>query len=203
MLRALDILDTIRGGRLAIVGHSDGPLPGSPLEARIEARDYVAVDAPVLARLLTVASLTGISDLLSGQGVRFERLIGAFTLEDGTLRTDLIRAYGASLGLTAKGEIDFDSSRVDLKGTVVPAYWVNQILGKIPVLGWLLTGGEGEGLLAVTYHMTGDLGDPEVSVNPLSVLAPGFLRGLFSVIGGSGEDDRPRALPERPDTKER
>jgi len=51
--------------------------------------------------------------------------------------------------------------------------------------------------------MTGDLGDPEVSVNPLSVLAPGFLRGLFSVIGESGEDDRPRALPERPDTKER
>ncbi|MCH8154645.1 MAG: AsmA-like C-terminal domain-containing protein, partial [Proteobacteria bacterium] len=183
VLRALDIFDTIRGGRLAIVGHSDGPLPGSPLEARIEARDYVAVDAPVLARLLTVASLTGIGDLLSGQGVRFERLIGAFTLEDGTLRTDLIRAYGSSLGLTAKGEIDFDSSRVDLEGTVVPAYSVNRILGEIPVLGWLLTGGEGEGLLAVTYHMTGDLGDPEVSVNPLSVLAPGFLRGLFSVSG--------------------
>jgi hypothetical protein len=60
-----------------------------------------------------------------------------------------------------------------------------------------LTGGEGEGLLAVTYHMTGDLGDPEVSVNPLSALAPGFLRGLFIGTGGSGEDDQPRALPER------
>ncbi len=58
--------------------------------------------------------------------------------------------------------------------------------------------GEGEGLLAVTYRMTGDLGDPEVSVNPLSVLAPGFLRGLFSGTRGSGKDDRPRALPERP-----
>ncbi len=197
VLRALDILDTIQGGRLAIVGRSEGPLPASPLEARIEARDYVVVDAPLLARLLTVASLTGISDLLSGKGVRFERLIGAFTLEDGTLRTDLIRAYGASLGLTAKGEIDFDSARVDLKGTVVPAYSLNRVLGKIPLLGWLLTGGEGEGLLAVTYHMTGDLGDPEVSVNPLSALTPGFLRGLFSLIGESGEDDPPRALPER------
>jgi len=196
-LRALDILDTVRGGRLAIVGHSDGPLPASPLEGRIEARDYVAVDAPVFARLLTVASLTGIGDLLSGQGVRFERLIGAFTLDDGTLRTDLIRAYGASLGLTAKGEIDFDGSRIDLKGTVVPAYSMNRILGEIPLLGPILTGGEGEGLFAVTYHMTGDLGDPEVSVNPLSILTPGFLRGLFSAIGGGDGDDQPRALPER------
>ena len=66
-----------------------------------------------------------------------------------------------------------------------------------------MTGCEGAGLLNFTYHTTGDLDDPEVSVDPLSVLAPGFLRGLFSVIGGNGEDDRPRALPERPDTKER
>lgn len=195
VLRALDALDTVNGGRLEITGDSDGPLPGAPLRARIEAHDYVLVDAPTLARLLTVASLTGINDLLKGQGIRFRRLVGEFTLQDGKLRTDLIRAYGPALGLTAKGEIDFDRSLTDLRGTIVPAYTVNRILGEIPLLGPLLTGGEGQGLIAITYRMTGPLGDPDVSVNPLSALAPGFLRALFSA--GSGDAERPRAMPER------
>ena len=195
-LRALGKFETIHGGRVAIVGESDGPLPNSPLEARIEARDYVLVQAPALARLLTVASLTGIYDALSGEGIRFNRLVGEFTLTDGIMETDLLRAFGSSLGLTVRGKVDFDEALVDLEGTVVPAYSVNRILGSIPLLGPLLTGGEGEGLLAVTYQMTGELDDPEVSVNPLAVLAPGFLRALFSGSIGDGGDE-PRALPER------
>ncbi|MDH3596031.1 MAG: hypothetical protein OEM93_14410, partial [Rhodospirillales bacterium] len=73
---------------------------------------------------------------------------------------------------------------LDLEGTIVPAYTFNRILGAIPILGRILTGGEGEGLFAFTYEMKGALDDPEVSVNPLSALAPGFLRGLFGGIDG-------------------
>ncbi|MEE8504795.1 MAG: AsmA-like C-terminal domain-containing protein [Kiloniellales bacterium] len=196
VLRALDRVDTIHGGRVTIVGESEGPLPLHELKARIKAKDYVMVDAPALAQLLTVASLTGIVDLLNGEGIRFDRLVGKFTLLDGKLETDLIRAYGSALGLTAKGQIDFDDSTVDLRGTAVPAYAVNRILGKIPLLGPILTGGEGEGLLAVTYTMSGSIEDPKVKVNPLSALAPGFLRGLFSV-GNGGSNAAPRALPKR------
>jgi len=195
VLRALDALDTVNGGRLEIVGKADGPMPAGPLRARIEASDYIVVDAPVLARLLTVASLSGINDLLNGTGIKFQRLVGEFTLQNGKLETDLIRTYGPALGLTAKGTIDFDRAQTDLKGTVVPAYTVNRILGAIPLLGPLLTGGEGEGLIAVTYGMTGPLLDPEVKVNPLSALAPGFLRSLFSA--GGGDEGQARALPER------
>ncbi len=198
-LRALDRLDTMHGGTGVLVGQSQGPLPNYPLKARIEVRDYVMAEAPVLTRLLTLASLTGISDLLSGEGIRFTRLVGDFTLTNGVLETDLIRAYGPALGLTAKGRIDFDKSTTDLRGTVVPAYSVNRILGEIPLLGALLTGGKGEGLLAVTYTMTGKLGDPTISVNPLSALTPGFLRGLFSGAGGREAAEAPRALPERAD----
>ncbi len=195
-LRALGKFDTIHGGRVAIVGTSAGPIPNSPLEARIEARDYVLVDAPAMVRLLTVASLTGINDALKGEGIRFSRLIGAFILTDGIMETELLRAFGPALGLTARGKIDFDESRVDLEGTAVPAYSVNRVLNLIPLLGPILTGGEGEGLFAVTYRMTGALDDPNVDVNVLSALAPGFLRALFS--GSRGDDgDQPRALPAR------
>ena len=198
VLRALGKFDTIHGGRLAIVGTSAGPMPNAPLEARIEARDYILVDAPAMVRLLTVASLTGINDTMKGEGIQFSRLIGAFTLTDGIMETELLRAYGPALGLTARGKIDLDEFLVEFEGTAVPAYSVNQALNLIPLLGPILTGGEGEGLFAVTYRMTGDLDDPIVDVNPLSALAPGFLRAMFSGSRGNGTD-KTSALPERPD----
>ncbi|RMD63318.1 MAG: DUF3971 domain-containing protein, partial [Alphaproteobacteria bacterium] len=201
VLRALDIVDTIEGGRLEITGTSPGPLPAGPLSARIEARDYVLIDAPVMAKLLTVASLSGISDLLSGEGIRFRRLIGTVTAQNGKVHTDLLRAYGPALGLTAKGDLDLNTGQLDLAGTIVPAYTVNRILGQIPLLGTLLTGGEGQGVFAVTYRMRGPIGDPKITVNPLSALAPGFLRSLFSATPSTATDadGELRAIPRRTD----
>ena len=121
------------------------------------------------------------------------------TATDGRLQSDLLRAYGPALGITAKGEIDLRADRSDLQGTIVPAYTVNSVLGKIPVLGELLVGGKGEGVFAVTYRLRGPVGDPEITVNPLSALTPGFLRGLFGLLeGGESPDELPRALPSEP-----
>lgn len=197
-LRALGKFDYIQGGRVAVVGTSAGPVPNAPLAARIEARDYILSEAPAMVSLLTVASLAGINDSMKGEGIRFSRLVGAFTLTDGIMETDLLQAFGSAVGLTARGKIDFDQSQVDLEGTLVPAYSLNRVLSSIPLLGPILTGREGEGMFAVTYRMTGKLDNPKVDANPLSALAPGFLRALFSGGGGDG-DELPSALPERVD----
>lgn len=189
-LRVLNILDTIEGGVLEVRGESDGPSPAAPIRATLQARDYRVVNAPVLARVLTFGSLTGALDTLSGDGIVFDRLIGDFILENGVARSEMLRAYGAAIGLTAKGTVDVDRARLDIEGTVIPAYTVNRVLGQIPVLGNILTGGEGGGVLGVTYSVGGPFEEPEVSVNALSALAPGFLRGLFQ---GEGE---PVALPD-------
>ena len=198
MLRALDWVSTIEGGQVEVRGHSPAPLPKGPLEASIEAVNYRLVEAPLLARLLSAALLTGIGDLLSGEGIGFNRLTGDFVLEDGVMRTDLLRAYGPGLGITVKGDADFENDKLDVGGTLVPAYTVNQILGAIPILGPILTGGEGGGVIGVVYSIQGPLDDPEISVNPLSALAPGFLRGLFEVQGEDDEENRfePQAYPD-------
>jgi hypothetical protein len=195
VLRALDLRDTIQGGRLRLKGRSDGPIPGSPLKARLKVKDYVLVGAPTLASVLSMASLTGLLDTLGGNGIYFDRLSSDFTLIDGVAHTELLHAYGSALGVTAKGKIDFGKAELDLEGTVVPAYTVSRILGAIPLLGPLLTGGEGEGLFAFTYEMTGGIDDPKVAVNPLSVLAPGFLRGLFGGLDGA----EATVFPKRPE----
>lgn len=195
LLRATNISDTVVGGRIQVTGRSDGPTPSHPIHATVQARDFVMVKAPALAKLLTVASFTGVLDLLRGDGIGFQGMDGEFVLDDGTATTELMRIYGAALGLTAKGQIDFDEDEIDLTGVVVPAYSINNFLSKIPLLGTLLTGGEGEGLFAVVYNVEGAVDDPEVSVNPLSALTPGFLRNIFTA--GQPGDEPPQALPDR------
>lgn len=195
-LRAVDLFDTLEGGELSIVGSSDGPLPASPMELELWAGDYTLVEAPAMARLLTIASLSGLGNLLAGEGIAFQRLTGQLLLEDGRLSSDLVRAYGPSLGITARGHLDLEGEETLVRGTLVPAYSINQVLGAIPLLGRILTGREGEGVLGVTYRLTGPIDEPRFAVNPLSVLAPGFLRGLFDLPAGDEGTSPPNAFPE-------
>lgn len=189
LLRATNIHDSVYGGQMRLSGTGVGPLPQHSLMGQLEVLDYTLVEAPILAKVLTLASFTGILDTMGGNGIRFDRLIGEYSLKDGVVHSELMRTYGPALGITLKGDVDTDQNTLILEGTVVPAYTINHILGEIPLLGVLLVGGEGQGLLAITYGVKGSIDDPDVSVNPLSVLAPGFLRGLFGGFGGIEEGE--------------
>ena len=197
VLRTFDIVDNVKGGTLTVTGEADDKAPGRPLAGKAEIADFRLVKASILARLLTMATLTGFVDVLTGEGFQFNRFESDFTKTEGRLDIKLARAHGPSIGLTGTGYVDFDQHKVDMKGTVVPAYALNGILNDIPILGFVLTGGEGEGMFAVTYHATGPLEQPEISVNPLSALTPGFLRGVFDIFDSSGEPPPPpTALPD-------
>ncbi|MGO1118041.1 YhdP family protein [Rhodovibrionaceae bacterium A322] len=199
--RAFDWVDTIEGGRLVLKATMPGRLPEAPITGSVEAVDYRLVEAPGLAKMLSVASLTGITNVLNGQGLTFDRMFGDFTFEKGIITTPLIRAHGDSLGLTTRGTFDTNADEVDLVGTVVPAYSFNAVLGRVPLLGLVLTGGEGEGLLAFTYRLSGAAADPTITVNPLSVLAPGFLRNLLGTPNASDGAEEPTALPLQPNNE--
>jgi hypothetical protein len=188
--QAFDVYDHLVGGQLDVDAYYDDAKDAQPLEGTLRISDYQIVQAPALARLLTVAALTGVVDLLRGQGVSFTTLDMPFTLTDGLLEIRNGRAYGPALGLTAKGQVDMDKGQLALEGTVVPAYALNSALGNIPVLGWLFTGGEkGGGIVAFNYGMKGPSADPSVTVNPLSALTPGFLRNLFNIFDDGSETD--------------
>ncbi len=187
VLRAFDLMDSIVGGQLSLTGGRPAGATDAPIMARIQTEDFRLVEAPVMARLLTLGSLTGFADTLSGKGIGFRQMIGDLTIGEGRISTDLLRAYGPAMGLTAEGNVDFAGDRINVRGTIVPSYTINSVIGKIPLLGDILVGGEGEGVIAFTYTLSGTLQKPEASVNPLSALAPGFLRGFFKIFsGGSG-----------------
>lgn len=179
-LRAFDIVDTVRGGRLAVDGVVTGPglEDGLVMDARIH--EFHVSNAPVLAQVLSVASFTGLADTLRGDGIRFARTRVEITLTPDRIEARDGVAYGPGLGLKVEGAYDRNSELMDFVGMIAPAYSLSRLIDKVPVLGELLTGGEGEGLLATEFRLRGKMDDPRVTVNPLTALAPGFLRDLLT-----------------------
>lgn len=179
LLRGLDLLSTVNGGRLTISGRYEDERTPATLAGTVELNDFRVQNGAALGKLLQAMTLYGLVDAMRGPGLEFSRLVAPFRYYDGVLHLTDASAFSSSLGLTAKGAMDFDSSTVDLQGTVVPAYFFNSLLGRMPLVGRLFSPERGGGLFAASYTMAGPLENPAVKVNPLTALTPGFLRGLF------------------------
>jgi uncharacterized protein YhdP len=188
LLQTIDQTSRIEGGRLDLDVAVRQQHPTLDLGGTVRVNGFTLLRAPLLARLLTVASLTGIGNLLAGEGIFFDRFEMPFTYRQEVLAVDRVRLSGSQLGLTADGTVDLGRERIDLSGTIVPVYGLNWAIGRIPVLGDFLRGTQGEGAFALTYTASGNLDEPTILVNPLSVLAPGMIRELFSgIFSGTAE----------------
>ncbi|HCQ82183.1 MAG TPA: hypothetical protein DIT66_05105 [Rhodobiaceae bacterium] len=190
LLRFLGVLRDLEGGALLLQGevHDDGmSAQGSPqdMAGRFEMQAFRAREVPVLARLLSLGSFTGIADTLSGDGIAFDIAQFKFIVTDGKLQVKSGRFNGPALGLTTQGAIDTTTQEVDFGGTVVPAYGINSLISRVPLVGRVLTGRKGEGIFGFSYRVGGPSDDLSVLVNPLSILTPGIFRRIFEI--GIGE----------------
>ena len=194
-LRFLDITSSVFGGTLEIEGENFSGEKPNRMRGHARITQFLMSDAPILARIINALSLTGLLDLLGRDGIHFERLKTDFEWRGDLLTFQNARTSGASLGLTANGAIDLDSKTVESEGTVVPVSGISNIVGAIPLVGDLLTGGEeGAGIFAATYRVRGGLEDPIVSVNPLSAFAPGLIRRILFQGGDSPAEKAEAAL---------
>jgi hypothetical protein len=178
VLRGFDMLDSIQDGQLSIHGTTTGRGANEKTLIDLSVREFGFVRAPVLAQLLNAAFLPGLVDILQGNGIRFEQLNARIEVTEQKAVIQDALAYGASLGISAGGEIDRIADTVAINGMIVPAYGLSRLIDQIPILGKIITGGEKEGLLAAEYLVGGRLDRPVVTVNPLTAFTPGFLRAL-------------------------
>ena len=101
---------------------------------------------------------------------------------------------GSGLGARVDGAIDLDARTLALSGTVAPLYAINRLLGRIPIVGNLMRGENSDAAIAATFSIGGTFADPQISVNPLSALVPGFLRDLLGdLFEGAQRSDEPPA----------
>ena len=137
--------------------------------------NFKVQEVPVLARLLTLASLQGIADLLTGEGIRFTDFEMKFTNKKGLMTIDEMYAIGPAISVLMDGYIE-TKKLISLRGTLVPATTINRTIASIPLIGKILVGKKtGEGVFGVSFKIKGPPKNLKTTVNPVKTLTPRFI----------------------------
>ncbi|MFC3050955.1 YhdP family protein [Kordiimonas pumila] len=187
LLQGLGLFPHVDGGGLLLKGETGGWGEALALSGDLEITGTHLVGRKHLSSEVTEGIIDGLDEYLGDDELDLDKVTMPFSYANSLLDINNLKANGSSLGMTMEGQIQTTEGKININGVIVPAYGLNSILGKIPLVGGLFSGGDGKGLFGVTYRIKGLTSDPKVSVNALSGLAPGFLRLLFE--GGKGKVD--------------
>jgi len=137
--------------------------------------NFKVKEIPALAKLLALASLQGIADLLTGEGIRFTDFEMNFTNRNNYMTIEELYAIGPAISILIQGYIEQDNL-ISLKGTLVPATTINRTIASIPLIGDLLIGKKvGDGVFGVSFKIKGSPKDLKTTVNPIKTLTPRFI----------------------------
>jgi hypothetical protein len=198
-LRFVDLYRRMVGGALI----AQTTVAADKQDGEMVIRGFKLRDEPALRRVLADPAIVNAGGATPDRSppqlprdgtVSFDRLRADFSRANGVLDLGEAVMWGPVLGANIEGRIDFVRSNINVTGTFVPAYALNNMFAKVPVLGFFLGGGEHGGLFAVNFKVSGPLSGPKLSINPLSAIAPGFLRKFFEFSRATQAD----APPPRP-----
>ncbi len=143
--------------------------------SQLKIYNFKLKELPLLTKILTLASLQGIADILSGEGIRFEEFEMNFKSKGSLMIIDEIYAIGPAISILMDGYVE-KNKLISLRGTLVPATTINKFIGSLPVLGKILVGSKtGEGVFGVSFKIKGPPNKLETSVNPIKTLTPRFI----------------------------
>ena len=144
-------------------------------KSNLKVNDFKLKELPALTKILTLASLQGIADLLTGEGIRFNEFEMKFRNEKKLMTINEIYAIGPAISILMDGYIQ-NGELVSLRGTLVPATTLNKVIGSIPFLGNILVGKKtGEGVFGVSFKIKGPPKQLKTTVNPIKTLTPRFI----------------------------
>lgn len=176
LLSALDWINTIEGGSLYLNGKYIDEKNNNIFSGEVSIEDFKLLESSIGVRVLSLASFSGISDAITGKGISMRKAVMPFEMTDDSIKILTSKAQGAGVGVIADGVINRNSNQLELNGEIAPAYLINSILGNIPVLGQII----GDGIIALAFSVKGPINSPDISVNPLTVFAPGVFRKAFT-----------------------
>ena len=152
-------------------------------EVNIKLNDFVLIDTPVTLKLLSLPSISGLVSIAEGEpGVRFGYGEIKYTETEDLFSNIEAFAVSDSLGLVMDGNIDRNKKIIDMKGEISPMHIVNAIIQKLPIIGNILVGNEGEGMFSIDFSLTGNQDDPDVNSVPLSIIKPRILERAIELV---------------------
>ena len=164
-----------------IKGFSDGKIDyysiskNNTSNSQIKIYDFKVKEVPALATLLSLASLQGIADIMTGEGLRFDEFEMNYKNKDNLMTINEIYSIGPAISILMEGYIE-KNRLISLRGTLVPATTINKAVGTIPILGNILVGKKtGEGVFGVSFKIKGPPKSLKTTVNPVKTLTPRFI----------------------------
>ena len=164
-----------------IKGFEEGYLVFNSIKKDNESNSVLIIDnfkiqkVPIFAKILSLASLQGIADVLTGEGIRFTNFEMRFSNKKDLTTIEEIYAIGPAVSILMDGYIE-SKKLVSLRGTLVPATTINRNIALIPIIGDLLIGDKvGEGVFGVSFKIKGPPKDLTTTVNPIKTLTPRFI----------------------------
>lgn len=172
LFRFTNTYSRLVGGRMSVAMDPPSSDPG-PQRGVLDIYDFAVRGEAALDRIVAGAGPGQRSGVeFASMHVDFTRSPGQLSIRDGVVRGPLI-------GGTIDGAIDYRRDDVRMRGTLVPLFGLNNMFGRLPIVGLVLGGGSNEGLVGITYEVAGPLEAPVMRVNPISAVAPGFIRKFF------------------------
>ncbi len=171
----LNLYSHMQGGTLELSAH----YAGSDASGNATIHKFSLINEPRLHQIAAADNPHQNLHALASSRVQFQKLQAQFSSKAGAITLENADIFGPDIGISMRGILNFPQNRLDVNGTFVPAYVLNNIFSRIPLFGRLLGGGRHEGLFAVNYRISGPMSHPSLTFNPLSAIAPGFLRQIF------------------------
>ncbi len=174
LLTEYSFFNGLSGGKLLFTSLIDG----STSNSKLKIENFKVVNAPGVIKLLSLADLGGLADLVEGEGLSFDLLEIDMEKDKNILKLNEIIALGPSMSVLIEGYQD-NTGLTSLKGTLVPAKTLNKVISKIPVIGKIVIPKEaGEGLFGISFKMKGPKDDVKTTINPIRTLTPRFIQKI-------------------------
>ena len=171
LIKRYDFIKGFEGGYLEFFSVKKNGISNSVLIID----NFKVREVPVFAKLLSLASLQGIADLLTGEGIRFTDFEINFSNQKGLTTIEEMYAIGPAVSVLMDGYIQ-SKKLISLRGTLVPATTINRSIASLPLLGKILIGDKtGEGVFGVSFKIKGAPKNLKTTVNPIKTLTPRFI----------------------------
>ena len=171
IVKRYDFIKGFEGGKLDFYSTEKNKIS----QSKLKIYDFKLKEMPALTKILTLASLQGVADILSGEGIRFDEFEMTFQNNGSLMTITEIYAIGPAISILMEGYIE-KNKLISLRGTLVPATTINKFIGSLPVLGEILVGKKtGEGVFGVSFKIKGPPKNLKTSVNPIKTLTPRFI----------------------------
>ena len=175
LLAEYSFFSGLSGGKLLFTSI----IENSKSNSKLKVENFRVINAPGVIKLLSLADLGGLADIVKGDGLSFDILEINMEKNDNFLKLNEILALGPSMSVLMEGYQD-KNGLTSLRGTLVPAKSLNRMISRIPIIGNIVIPKEvGEGLFGISFKMKGPEGNIKTTINPIKTLTPRFIQKII------------------------